>query len=324
MEEDRRIALNAALNRAGSAVFVLVNACELRREMDMTLDRRVFLASASLALPGVLPGAALAAAPVAPQVIRADQRWIESGRLSVITDPWGRVASVIYLGPYWREPHYLNPVGSTGLYFGPARQFLSAKNTGPLAFDQAGASWTASHFEVAGFALELLQMVQDAPDGNYSELIQRYTLSNISGTRKPFSLVQYVDAWMWPSDDTGSVNIGVAEGGGTTLFAYSNLFKRKQPHVGLMLQGAGTPSGYAIAEDNWGTSNLPQDIPSAKGLPADRLNRVHGDADGDGRTDAGQYMLSAGLALQRELSMTRGGFRQQLTVRIRFGNGSRS
>ena len=293
----------------------------------MTLDRRGFLASASLVvpgLPGVLPAGVQAAAPVAPQVIGADQRWIESGRLGVITNPWGHVAGVGYFGPHWREPRYLNPLGSTGLYFEPARQFLTIAATGPLAFDQAGASWTASHFEVAGFALELLQMVQDAPDGNYSELIQRYTLSNISGTRKPFKLVQYVDAWMWPSDDAGSVNIGVAEGGGTALFAYSDLFKHSKPHIGLMLQGAGTPSGYAIAEDNWAASNLPQDIPSAKGLPADRLNRVHGDADGDGRTDAGQYMLSAGLALQREFSMARGGFRQQLTVRIRFGNGNRS
>lgn len=284
----------------------------------MSMDRRVFLAGASAAL--ALPTGLRAQA--APQSVREDQRFIESGRLSVLTDPWGSFDAT-YFGPNWREPLFLRTVGANGLYFDPVRQFLSAAQTGALAFEQVGAGWALSRFEVAGFAVELLQMVQDAPRGNYSELIQRYALLNLSGTRRPFNVVKYVDAWLWPSDDAGSVNYGLARQGGRELFAYSGLFKAAQPHIGLMLQGAGTPNGYAVADDQWAASNLPQDIPRARGLPANRLDRVHGDADGDGRTDPGQFMLTTGLALQRQFQMERNGWRQQLTVRVRFGNGTR-
>lgn len=254
------------------------------------------------------------------------------GSLQVTVDAYGAYGSASGTG----DQAFYDPVGALGrsgttfqsaVYFSPSANFLTEGNFGngvgglpPIAFTSANTTEAVSTFTLNSFAITLTQTVEPF-DGEGTNFVQSYRITNNTGSNQSLRLVRHVDGDL--SFRPGLDDFAGVSADGQFIFEFDTATdpNASEGFFGLINDG-GTHAGYSVVQfDN----NNFADIVASNGIPNAEVNQLlrgaNADADlnNDRLTDAPGYDVT--ISLQNNLSVASGATVTFTTV-TRFGQGA--
>ena len=230
------------------------------------------------------------------------------GSLSLTVDPYGFYNAATY-----------DPMGQalardttnfSGLFVSLFEAFLSESTLPELQFTSTTGNEAVSSFNRSGLSVTLTQTVQPA-DAQGVNFVQAYQITNSTDEPLTLRLVRHVDGDL--DFDPGLDDFAGVSPDGKFVFEFDDAANPTAASglFGITSSG-GTHVGYTIQPYRYDDN-----IVSAGGIPAEHLNQVDRDADGNRLTDSGYDVT---VSLQNDLTLAPGQT-QTFTTTTRFGQG---
>ena len=245
------------------------------------------------------------------------------GHLTVEVDAYGSYGSAANTA----DDATFDPVGATAaagttyysaVYFGPLDAFLAESGALPtnVPITGGGAAAAVSTFTVSNFAFELTQTVARSNDGQTASLVQRYVITNNTGSEQTFVMTRHVDGDMYYVGGLGNDYAGVSLDN-NFVFEFDAVDAgnpdASSAYFGILATG-GAADAFAIQPFPY-----TDDIVGGNGIPTAQRNVINGDNNGDRLTDTGYDVT---VSVQRAFEAVAAGASVTFTTTTVFGQGS--
>jgi hypothetical protein len=243
------------------------------------------------------------------------------GGISVRVDSFGHYGSASGVGGNlnFDPPGAASSRGTTyhsAVYFSPLGEYLGESGLGNeagVAFTSTSATTAVSSFSVASYDITLTQTVSARGPAS-TTLRQTYAITNRTGSGQTFSMSRHVDGDLTYVGSFGNDFAGVSVDGRFVYeFDTASNPNEASAYFGISSEGDGQHVGYAIQPFPYY-----DDIDLANGIPADQLNVIFSDADGNRITDVGSDIT---VSLQDLFTVANNATVTYTTVTT-FGSGS--